>query len=439
MKLELACGDSIVALNAPNMKRVFEIVEPTPCGSGDDKREVLRALSNPIGTKRLSEIVAKGKKVAVIFDDHTRPTPVSMIAPLVLDELLASGVRPEDITFVMATGTHPSSFEAAKRKLGPELFAKYRVVVHDILDEANMVFCGITSYATPVWINRAVEEADVKIGIGHIAPHDRVGYSGGAKIILPGVSARETIDHNHILYIAPQSRLFVIEGNPLRADMEEAAKLAGLDFIVNVILNDRGEVVHAVAGDPIKAHREGVRLWEKAYRVEIPERADIAIVSPGKNDRYLFHVLEGVIIGDVLTKENGSIIIMGSCRGGWAPDSGYYLNFFDRSYAPKSLMRLGLEDIYRIIVDRKLPMTRMASYVFQFKRVIHDKNVILVSEGFPSDEIQSFGMTPATSLDEAVSIALKRHGGEATFAVSRGGKFFPVFVNAHRKALSHCS
>jgi nickel-dependent lactate racemase len=429
MELTLRICEKRISVAIPGQIEVLEVESPNPRAKLTDEEEIHSALSNPLGSKKLEDLVSSGEKVAILFDDHTRPTPISKIAPIILDKLEQASVKSSDITFVMATGFHAANQEIARVKLGERIFRNYKVVVHDALDERNMSFCGVTSFGTPVWINSEVAKADVKIALGRITAHNAVGYSGGAKIILPGVSSIKTIDRNHFLYIAPQSKLYTLEGNPLREDIEEAAKLAKLDFIFNTILNAESQIVHAVAGDPFHAFRNGVRLWEKAYEVKLPRKANIAIVSPSRGGRYLVDALYAAVPAEYLTEDDGTIITWGSCDLGWAPESGAFVDaIFDRNYPPKSLMRLQREDLYKFLVEHKIPCSRQVTPVLEFKRVIEERNVILVSRNIPKDEALSYGITPAKTIREALRIALRKHGRDAFLLnIFRPGIFYPSF------------
>jgi nickel-dependent lactate racemase len=223
-----------------------------------------------------------GKKVAIVVDDNTRPTPTARMLPLILAELQQAGVRDEDITILFANGAHRQQTRDEQRRLvGAEVIARYRVCDHNSYDQSQLTYMGTTASGIPVHVNHFVAEADLRILTGLIKPHCQAGYSGGGKAILPGLSGIETIiaDHNYEGVSHPKAIFGVIDGNPMRRTIEEAAHLVAPCFILNVILDRDKHIVDAVAGDMIKAHRSGVQKLDRLVRVPVPEVADIIIAG----------------------------------------------------------------------------------------------------------------------------------------------------------------
>lgn len=240
---------------------------------------VRQALASPIGTPRLRDLVRPGEKIAIVTSDITRPMPTWVVMPPLLEELYSAGVRPEDITLVFALGSHRPHTEAEQRHLaGEQAFAQITCVDSDVTD---CVHVGVTARGTPVDIDRRVAEADRRICLGNIEYHYFAGYSGGAKAIMPGVSTRAAIQSNHSRMVEADARAGKLAGNPVREDLEEAAAMVGVDFILNVVLDAHKEIIRAVAGDVTAAHRAGCAFLDTLYRKEIPARADIVLVSQG--------------------------------------------------------------------------------------------------------------------------------------------------------------
>ena len=214
-----------------------------------------QALASPIGTPRLRDLVRPGEKIAIVTSDITRPMPTWVVMPPLLEELYSAGVRPEDITLVFALGSHRPHTEAEQRHLaGEQAFAQITCVDSDVTD---CVHVGVTARGTPVDIDRRVAEADRRICLGNIEYHYFAGYSGGAKAIMPGVSTRAAIQSNHSRMVEADARAGKLAGNPVREDLEEAAAMVGVDFILNVVLDAHKEIIRAVAGDVTAAHRAG--------------------------------------------------------------------------------------------------------------------------------------------------------------------------------------
>ena len=243
-----------------------------------------QSLSHPVGSPSLAVAARGKKKVAIVVDDISRPTPAYLLIGRVLDVLENAGVKREDITLVAAPGLHRvMELDDMERKVGKEALARVKWESHDCRDSARLVFLGKTYRGTPVYINKTVAEADFRVLIGAIEPHPHAGFGGGLKNILPGVAGVESIAHNHAICADP--RYFFLLGsdpdsNPMRSDLEQAAgMLKSETFIVNAVLNAGMQIVGIVAGHPVEAHRQGVKLARQVFGVKIPARADVVITD----------------------------------------------------------------------------------------------------------------------------------------------------------------
>jgi len=317
-KVELAYGDEKIHVEIPDKNFLMMAWPKEIPGTSDPIHEIERAMKNPIGTKRLKDIAKAGDKVAIVVDDATRPAPSNLMLPPILKELHSVGIRREDITIIFATGTHrPVSKDEAIKLLGENIALKYKWINHDC-DAEDLVYKGTTRYGTPVYINRIYDEADVKIITGDITLHYYAGFGGGRKSILPGVSGRKTIQHNHAMLFDPNARAGLHKGNPISEDMVEAAKMAGVDFMLNVVLNSRKEIVRAYAGDFELAFAEGIKLVEKMYIVRIPQPADITLVSPGGHpfDINLYQAHKAIYFAEQATRKSGYILVLARCPDG---------------------------------------------------------------------------------------------------------------------------
>ena len=275
---------------------------------------IKKALENPIKSQRLSEIVNPDSRIAIIVSDVTRPTPTAKLLPPLLEELYLGGAKDENITIVFALGLHRNQTEEESRKLvGEEIYEKIRCIQHDTRRCRHI---GTTSRGTPIEIFEEILGADVIIGTGSIEFHYYAGYSGGAKSVLPGVSSKEAVITNHKMMIDEKAVSGRVDG-PVRQDMEEAAKIVGLDFILNVVLDSKKEIVAAVAGDFIEAHRKGVEVVDSMYKVPV-EPADAVIVSCGgfPKDINLFQANKALDNATQAVKEGGSIILVAECAEG---------------------------------------------------------------------------------------------------------------------------
>lgn len=314
MKLELGFGQGTQTLEIPD-QNVMGVLEPNPVPTGlTGTAEVARALAEPIGAPLLRQVVRPGETVAIVTSDITRPCPTAKILPPVLAELEAGGIRREDITLVFALGSHrPHTEEEMRRLAGPD-YDTLRCVD----SVGDFVHMGDTRRGTPVDIFRPVAEADRRICLGNIEYHYFAGYSGGAKAIMPGVSTRAAIQANHTMMVLPEACAGRLEGNPLREDIEEAAAICGVDYLVNVVLDAHKEIVKAVAGDVTAAHRAGCRFLDGLYQVSIPRRADIVVVSQGgaPKDLNLYQTQKALDNAKHAVRPGGVVILVGSCKEG---------------------------------------------------------------------------------------------------------------------------
>ena len=240
---------------------------------------IREAFSNPIGTKSIRDLARGKKEVVILFDDLARATPAHALLPYVLEELSQAGITDEHIRLIAAVGAHGAmNGLCVRKKLGEEPMERFLVYNHNPYE-----FCtplGSSSRGVPIVVNSEVMRCDLKIGIGSIVPHPLAGFGGGGKIILPGVSSVETISVNHNkLGTSPTVDVGKYEGNVARADIDEAAQMAGLDIKVDAILNLKREVAALFVGDVIKEHREGVKLAKTHYAGEFTGDCDIVIAN----------------------------------------------------------------------------------------------------------------------------------------------------------------
>ncbi|MGI5991908.1 MAG: nickel-dependent lactate racemase [Methanosarcina sp.] len=313
-KIPLAFGNSTIELDIPERNISSVILPSEPERKEDSTSLIKKALENPIKSRRLSEIVNPNSRIVIIVSDITRPTPTAKFLPLLLEELYLGGAKDENITIVFALGLHRNQTAEESRKLvGEEIYEKIRCIQHDT---SRCRHIGITSRGTPIEIFEDVLDADVIIGAGSIEFHYYAGYSGGAKPVLPGVSSQEAVITNHKMMIDEKAVSGRVDG-PVRQDMEEAAKVAGLAFILNVMLDSKKEIVAAVAGDFIEAHRKGVEVVDSMYKVPV-EPADAVIVSCGgfPKDINLFQANKALDHATQAVKEGGSIILVAECAEG---------------------------------------------------------------------------------------------------------------------------
>ena len=279
----------------------------------DPDQEIRWALASPIGSRGLAEIVRQGDRVAVIISDITRPCPSYLLLPPLIQALNECGVPDGDILIVCGLGIHRPHRPAEMEKLVGAVYGRIRCV--DSYGD-DFIEVGRSSHGTPFQVFRPVAEADKRICLGNIDYHYFAGYSGGAKAIVPGVCTKATIQANHKMMLDPGAKVGIIDGNPVRADMEEIVDYLSIDFILNVVLDEEKKIIAAVAGHFQAAHRAGCRILDAAYRFPIRELAEIVISGANgfPKDINMYQAQKALDNAQWAAKPGGVIILVGRVR-----------------------------------------------------------------------------------------------------------------------------
>ena len=412
MRLELGFGKTTQSVTFDD-QRLLSVLLPNAVAPGlTGENEVRRALDAPIGAKRLRELVRPGEKIAIVTSDVTRPMPTWQVMPALLHELEAAGVAMADVTLVFALGSHRRQTDEERARLAGE-YAARRIRLADG-DPDDCVRMGVTRRGTPIDITRVVAEADRRICLGNIEYHYFAGYSGGAKAIMPGVSTRAAIQSNHSRMVQAAACAGRLEGNPVREDIEEAAAVCGVDFILNVVLDEHKQIVKAVAGDVTLAHREGCRFLDALYQKPIPRRADVVLVSQGgaPKDLNLYQTQKALDNAKHAVRKGGVIVLVGSCAEGLGEK--VFSEWMTQAPTAQSL-------IERIERDFQLGGHKAAAIAM----VLEDADVYLVSD-MPPELVRSIFLTPFASAQEALDAAFAKTGPDAKLLVMPyGGSTLP--------------
>jgi len=396
------------------------VVGPKDVPPVADLPEAIRAaIRSPIGAPTLPELVRQhGTRTVILVDDGTRSTPQHLILPILLDELNAAGVPDRDITILIALGTHRPMTEAeCLARYGEEVMA--RVPVENLSqDPHDFVDLGVTPLGVPIFLSRRYVESDLSIAVGNIIPHMYAGWAGGAKMIQPGVSSPLTTDKTHLM---AGPRVYEILGqvdNPIRREMEQIAIQSGLKFIVNVVLNRKGEVVAVVAGDVIAAHRVGVDIARPIYTVEIDERPDIVVASSHPADRDLWQGFKPINNCGMMVRDGGTLILLIPAPEGIAPDHPQFVALGQRPG----------EEVPRLVEQGKISDGVAAGTYLALDRTRRRVNIVLVTEGITEDEAAQIGLMATPDFDAALEAALARHGRQARIGVvTHGGDIMGRF------------
>jgi nickel-dependent lactate racemase len=327
MDIELKYGDHQQLLQIPEKARAFVLRPVKLPVVPDAERAMEEALSHLYDNRESLERLVLGappKTVAIAVPDETRPAPVQKLLPVLLGRLYRAlpGLHPSEVIVIVGGGLHPPFDSNDLRRLIPETAAPgCRIVSHDPF-RSRMCDYGLTSRGTNVRINAEFAEADLKVVIEQIDPHQFVGFTGGAKGVVIGCGAPETIEHNHSLRSHAGARVGVLEGNPVREDLDEAGKMVGIDLAVDVVLDADKNLVRLVAGAPDEVLKQGAETCATVYGIDIRERFDIVVASCGgyPKDICLYQSQKGLNLAFQAVKHGGKILLLAACPQGVGSD-----------------------------------------------------------------------------------------------------------------------
>jgi nickel-dependent lactate racemase len=418
----LPYGKTEVCARIPTRNYLGSIDPKEKEGVADSKAEIERALSQPIGTARLKEIAKEGNKVAIVVDDATRATPSYLMIPPLLDELNQAGVKDEDVTVIFGCGTHrPVNPEEKEKLIGKDVLERVQTISHDHKAE-DQVFLGNTSHGTEVKVNKVFAEADVKILAGDINLHYYAGYGGGRKGVLPAVSSAETIQHNHSLMLHPNASTGVLDGNPVHEDMTEAARLAKVDFILNIVTNSKNELVQAFAGDLEQAFLEGTKLVDEMYKVPIMQRANIVVVSAGgyPHDINLYQATKAVQNTIEAVKRKGVIVLVAECPEGHGNE--VFSEWMEK-----------FADLRRIEREIKKRFVLGGHKAYYLTKTLQKATIILVSVMPDCYAVNTFKLRTASAMNDALRDAFELAGKNAkVYVIPHGGDTLPVYQSTEQ-------
>lgn len=324
MRKEIAYGNEVLTFSVPDKMKVIELAPHAPKPAAPARVLIQQALEHPAG-RSLRELSPAGKRVCLICDDISRPTPTQMILEILLPQLVRLGVRSEDIDIVFALGSHRRMTQAEiRQKLGAQIAAAFPVYQSSFSDPSELLELGCTEDGIPITVYRKIMDSDIRIGIGNIVPHNTLGWSGGCKILFPGVTSEQTVCRFHMKAMLERTGpVFGLEENAVRLDVERWAGKIGLHFIINTVLTRTGEIYRVAAGDCVQAHRQGVRYAREIYAVPVRQKADIVVVDSHPSDCDFWQGTKGFNAANVLLKDGGSCILVSPFYEGVGPHAQY--------------------------------------------------------------------------------------------------------------------
>ncbi len=406
-----------LTFDLPESWNLLAMSEPREVPAAENVAELVKeGLENPIGMAPLAQIIPslENRRAVIIVEDQTRPTPVDLVALPLINELNRLGISDESIEVVIGRGTHrETTREEIRQKLGKEVVSRLKVSIHDPDDKDNLVNVGTTSRGTPCWANRKVVEAGFKVGIGTINPHYFAGYGGGPKIVLPGISGRDTIRHNHVMIREPGTTQGNMEGNPLWEDMLEAARLVGLDMKIDCLLNSEKKIYRVLMGDVEAGQKEAVKALIEVYGAAVPKMADVTITSAFPLETDLIQSGKSILLADDITRPGGTVILLSACPDGAGP-----LMYETLAERPEP------EQVVDWIAEGKASTTGgpMAS---RLRRLLTTKNLMVVTEGLTEQQLADMEMEYASSIEDAIARVSQRRPTADVIILPVGGSTFP--------------
>ena len=392
-----------------------------------------QALDHPSGSGRLEELVSPSTRILILADDITRQTPAAAVLPSVLRRIEGAGVARQNIRLLIAAGTHARmSSEEIEQKLGAQVVRDYSVTLHHWRDDQHLRQIGTAGQGVPVRVNRMLGEADLVIGIGQIVPHRVMGFTGGASIVQPGVSGPEVTGHTHWLSaIYSGLEIMGVADNPVRLEVERIARMAGLRFIINVVMDGQHRVSHIVAGDVKAAHREGAKFSRSIFGVAQECPADIVIAESFPADYDLWQAAKGIYAAEHSVREGGVVILVTKCDHGV---SGEHPEVERLSYRT-------VEEVKKMVENKQMTDLVAAAHLAHVGRVISEMATgIMVSPGIRPEVQERLGFRHAATPQAAFEMALGIVGPSAQAVVlMQGGHILPLVrgARAHSNTSIH--
>jgi nickel-dependent lactate racemase len=422
MKVRLDYGSEGLEVDLPDGRTT--VIEPAyPPGLSDPESALKRALSEPIGSPRLADLAGAGKRVAISVCDGTRAQPRELMLRALFDAM--PEVPPADVVILVATGTHrANTAEELQRMLGSEIVSRYRVVNHDARDGASLAFAGETSSGVPIFLNREWLDADFRITTGFVEPHFFAGFSGGPKMVAPGLAGLATTmvlhDARHIS--DPKAIWGVTEGNPVHDDVREIARITGVDFAFDVTLNGDKRITAAFAGELFEEHRRACAQSKREAMRGVDSPFDVVVTTNSgfPLDQNLYQSVKGMSAAAQIVKENGVILCAAECRDG-LPNHGAYADLLKRRRSPEELLAMVHEPGF----------AEPDQWQVQVQSQIQKRARVLIKTGFLSaEELRAAHFEPIDDVTLEARRSLETAGPAARLCVlPRGPQTIPYLAS----------
>jgi nickel-dependent lactate racemase len=418
MEIHIPYGHSSLSARIPDHYDVDIVEAPFTQPAEKPEQAVRDALDRLMGDVKWSDFTG-ARSVAIAISDKTRPIPHHQLLPPLLERLASLGIPDQAIHFYVAGGTHPPMRPDEYTTILPaELPARYRVVSHDPGAYDQMADLGMTSRGTPVWVNRAYFESDLKIVVGDIEPHQFAGFSGGVKSAAIGLAGMKTINHNHSLLNHPDALLGQYETNPVRQDIEEIGRKIGIQLALNAILNQQRQIVYVLAGQPLAVMLNGLPLSRQVCQAVVRQRYSLVISSPGgyPKDINVYQSQKGLAHAALITRAGGTIILVAACPEGTG--NSHYEKWMRDKHSYAEILQSFAEEGFRVGPHKAFQIARDAS-----------RGRLLFCSEMNSDLARALLLNPVRDLQSGLELALKDlQPGERIGVLPHANSTIPVLV-----------
>jgi lactate racemase len=400
VRVDIAYGDGQLAVDVPDDADVVRPVHGAP--ATDPSAELRRALRAPVSGPALRQVVRPGDRVAVSICDITRAQPRELMLRAILDDL--TGVlEPAGLTVLVANGTHRSASPAERVELlGPELAASLRVVDHDCRDAEQLVWCGVLGAGVPVWLNRAWVEADVRITTGFVEPHFFAGFSGGPKLVAPGLAGLETVLtlHDGRRIGDPRATWGSIDGNPVHDDVRAIAAATGVSFALDVVLDDEQRIVRAFGGELFAMHAAACELVRRTAMSPLDAEYDVVVTSNSGYplDQNLYQAVKGMSAAAMVVRPGGLIVVAAECRDGF-PEHGRFRSTLEAASSPAAIL-------HEISTRARAELDQWQVQVMA--RILGRARVAVYSDGLSPMQLEGVHLASAVDLSATVAAECRR-------------------------------
>ncbi|HOF03393.1 MAG TPA: nickel-dependent lactate racemase [Atribacterota bacterium] len=417
--IELKYGDKIIEFHLEE-KNIINILSAQKIESlSDPSVRLEQLLEEPIKSPALAQLIRdkKAKTILIIVNDITRPTPYHILLPPLLKKLEQTGIKKEDITFLIATGAHRGNTTEENIKIfGEELVSTYQFINHRCDDE-NLLDLGRLKSGNRLLVNPILEKVDFIITTGVIVPHYIAGFSGGRKSILPGICGRETIEKNHANMVHPSAVTGNLIGNPVQDEMMEAIEKVKVDFNINVITDENSLIIDIVAGALTESWLQGVEVCRNTYFSPIKEKADVIFTSAGgyPKDINIYQAQKALENAYQAVKPGGTIVLVAECREG----------------VGNSICQQWVEEAHSIqdIEERLQKRFVLGGHkAYAIAKVAKEVEIILLSS-FNKEQTKKFFMKPVDTIEHALGLIQEKYGDDfKSYIIPSGSTVLPQLI-----------